>query len=53
MLTVWKGFHAVFVLRVIRTVSLMDWQDTFMQLYTSTSLEDGHKAFELKRDHIP
>ena len=31
----------------------MDWQNTFMQLYTSTSLEDGRKAFELKRNHIP
>lgn len=31
----------------------MDWQDTFIQLYTSTSLEDGRKAFELKRAHIP
>lgn len=31
----------------------MGWQDAFMQLYTSTNLEDGRKAIELKRKYIP
>ena len=31
----------------------MNWQDEFIQLYTSTSLEDMRKAFDLKRKHIP
>lgn len=31
----------------------MDWQEQFLRLYTSKSLEDFSKALELKREHIP
>ena len=31
----------------------MNWQDEFIQLYTSTNLENMRKAFDLKRKHIP